>query len=357
MTNRLNDSFLEEVVQKMIRNKNVFGAVLCVENKDSSFSWTGDAGDISADDRYYIASVTKLYITALLLILRAENKLAFSDKIYTYFPENFIDGIHILDGTDYSKDITITHLLSNTSGIPDYFYYDKQEGGHSVEELMAGNDQAWPLDRAIQKAKKLKPRFKPGQKGKVHYSDTNYQLLGAIIEKVTGMWIGDALDDYLFKPLNLKDTYAYKDINDKTPVPFYYKNQKIHAPKYLASITAEGGIVSTARETMIFLKAFFNGRFFPKDVIDELKANWNMILFPGQFYFGLGLEKLWTPRVISPLKPVKEVLGFWGQTGAFAFYNPETDLYFTGTINQVSGLGHSAAYKAIISIIKAWHSR
>ena len=82
-----------------------------------------------------------------------------------------------------------------------------------------------------------------------------------------------------------------------------------------------------------------------------------MIYSPGQFYFGLGLEKLWTPRIISPFKPIKEVLGFWGQTGAFAFYSPDTDLYFTGTIDQVSGLGHSAAYKAIISIIKAWNSK
>ncbi len=48
-----------------------------------------------------------------------------------------------------------------------------------------------------------------------------------------------------------------------------------------------------------------------------------------------------------------KVLGFWGQTGAFAFNNPEKDLFFTGTINQASGFGHSAAYKAIIKIIKS----
>jgi D-alanyl-D-alanine carboxypeptidase len=69
----------------------------------------------------------------------------------------------------------------------------------------------------------------------------------------------------------------------------------------MAAVTAEGGIVSTAKETMIFLKAFFNCTFFPVEVIDELKQNWNMIYFPGQFYFGLGLEKLWVPRTISNL--------------------------------------------------------
>ncbi len=354
MENKLSESFLSQTVNNMLRNKSVFGAVLRVESGDSSFSWAGEAGDLNADDRYYIASVTKLYITAIMLMLRAESKLSFTDKVYTFFPEGFIDGIHVLGGIDYSKEITIAHLMSNTSGIPDYFYYDKQKG-ESAEDLMLGNDQAWPLERAIETAKTLKPKFKPGQKGKVHYSDTNYQLLGAIIEKVTGKWVGDALKEYIFDPLHLKDTYAYRDINDQSPVPFYYKKQQVHVPKYIASITAEGGIVSNALETMIFLKAFFNGFFFPEALIDELKENWNMIYFPGQFYFGLGLEKIWTPRIISPFKPIKEVLGFWGQTGAFAFHNPETDLYFTGTVNQVSGMGHSAAYKAMINIIKTWH--
>lgn len=353
MGTKVNGLFLDQVVQKMLRNKSVFGAVLCVEKGDSSFSWVGGGGNIKSEDRYFIASVTKLYVTAVLLILRADNKLSFADNIYKYFSEELISGIHVLDGVDYTKEITIAHLLSNTSGIPDYFYYDKAKG-EAATDLLRGNDQPWPLDKAIKRVKILKPKFKPGQRGKVHYSDTNYQLLGGIIEKVTGKWIGDVFKEYIFEPLGLKDTYAYQEINDSTPVAIYYKSEKVHAPRYMASITAEGGIVSTAKESMAFLKAFLNGFYFPEEAINELKENWNMIFFPGQFYFGMGLEKLWTPRLFSPFKPIKEVLGFWGQTGAFAFYNPETDLYFTGTINQASGFGHSAAYSAIIKIIKSF---
>ncbi|HSM25816.1 MAG TPA: serine hydrolase domain-containing protein [Anaerolineaceae bacterium] len=352
MVTKINETFLNQVVQNMLKNKSVFGAVLCVEKGDGSISWVGGAGNIKAEDRYFIASVTKLYVTAVMLMLRAEKKLAFTDKISQYFPDELIDGIHVLDGVDYSKEITIAHLLSNTSGIPDYFFYEKPQG-EAANDLILGDDQAWPLEKAMQRVKTLKPKFKPGQKGKVNYSDTNYQLLGGIIEKVTGKWIGHVFKEFIFQPLNLKDTYAYQDINDTTPVPMYHKSHKIHAPNYMASVTAEGGIVSTAKECMIFLKAFFNGAFFPVETLDELKQNWNMILFPGQFYFGLGLEKLWTPWFLSPFKPIKEILGFWGQTGAFAFYNPETDLYFTGTINQASGFGHSAAFNGILKIIKS----
>lgn len=352
MKTKLNPSLFEKTTADMLKTRNVHGGVLCVEKGDGSLSWVGGVGNIKAEDRYFIASVTKLYVTALMLQLRAEKRLDFKDKIVQYFPEALIGGLHVLNGVDHTGEITIGHLLSNTSGIPDYFYYDKPKG-EAASDLLSGKDEPWPLDKAIASAKARTPKFKPGQKGKVHYSDTNFQLLGGIIEQVTGKWIGDAFMERLFQPLGLKDTYAFQDVEDTTPVPIFMKGEVLHAPRYMASITAEGGIVSTAKETMMFLKAFFNGTFFPQETLEELKQNWNMIYFPGQFYFGLGLEKLWTPWFLSPGKPIGEVLGFWGQTGAFAFHNPKTDLYFTGTINQASGFGHRAAYSAILKIIKS----
>ncbi len=346
----ITDEFLSRTVQHMLKNKNVYGAVFCVEDRNGSLSWTGSAGNIKPDDRYFIASVTKLYVTAVMVMLREQGKISFDDKVHTFFPESYIDGIHVLDGRDYTKEITVSHLMSNTSGLPDYFYYEKPKG--EAASSLLGEDQSWPLELVIEKVRSMKPKFVPGRKGKVFYSDTNYQLLGGMIESVTGMPVGETFEKFLFKPLNLKDTYAFKNEHDTSPVPIYYKKEQVHAPKYLASITAEGGIVSTARETMTFLKAFFFGEFFPHTVLDELQTNWNMILFPGQFYFGLGLEKLWTPRIFSPLKPVGDILGFWGQTGAFAFHHPDSGLFFTGTINQASGFGHSAAFKAVLKVIK-----
>jgi D-alanyl-D-alanine carboxypeptidase len=58
--------------------------------------------------------------------------------------EELISGIHVFDGTDYTKEITIAHLLSNTSGIPDYYYYDKPKG-EAAADLIQGNDQPWPF--------------------------------------------------------------------------------------------------------------------------------------------------------------------------------------------------------------------
>ena len=349
----VNQDLLNHLLHKMIENKWIYSCVLSVQDSDASFSWTGAAGNMNKDSKFFIASVTKLYVTAVIMSLVEDNRIALSDKISKYLPEYICQNLHVLKGVDYSDEITICHLISNTSGLPDYFFHKQPNGKTVADELLDGNDESWHLDKTIDLIKGLKPNFKPGAKGKASYSDSNYQLLGSIIENVTCKKIGEVFHDYIFSELSLKNTYAYNDIRDDTPVPFYYKSRQLWLPQYMVSITPEGGIVSTADEVMKFLKEFFKGRFFPKEKINDLKK-WNLILPPpGLFYFGIGLVKLWTPWIASPVKPIKEIAGFWGQTGSFAFYNSQTDLYFCGTTNQINGAGHRAAAKAMFKIIKS----
>ncbi|SDK11324.1 serine hydrolase domain-containing protein [Natronincola ferrireducens] len=349
----VNEKLLNDLLNKMVNNKRIFSAVLCVENSDKSFSWTGTAGNMEKDSRFFIASVTKLYVTAVVMCLIEEKRMALTDKISKYLPDHYCEGLHVLKGVDYSDKLTIYHLISNTSGLPDYFFHKQDNGRTVADALMEGNDEPWPLDKTIDLIKNLTPNFKPGAKGKAAYSDSNYQLLGKIIENVTGKPIGEVFHDYIFSQLNLSHTYVYNDLNDNTPVAFYYNSDELWLPHYMTSAGVEGGIVSTAEELMLFLKKFFNGYFFPKERINELKQ-WNLLLPPpGLFYFGIGLEKLWTPRIVSPFKPIKEIVGFWGQTGSFAFYNLDTDLYFCGTTNQINGAGHRLVGSAIAKIIKS----
>ncbi len=114
---------------------------------------------------------------------------------------------------------------------------------------------------------------------------------------------------------------------------------------YMSSIGSEGGIVSTAEETMIFLKAFFSGYFFLEEVFKELKS-WKLLFGPGLFYYGTGISS----QPISLLELKDGLIGHWGQSGSFAFYHPKTDLYFSGTVNQF--FGHRVAAKLMMKIIK-----
>lgn len=348
-----NEMFLDQVVEKMLQNKNVFGVALCVESSSNNFSWSGEGGNIKKGDKYFLTSVSKLCVSAIVLHLKFHNQIRLTDHISHYLPHDMIDWLHVLNGVDYSREITVGQILSNTSGIPDYLSAKQANGRTADAEINQGKDECWTLEKVMENVKKQKPRFEPGQRGKAHYSNTNYRLLGTIIEQITGNTIGDVFKKYIFEELNLKNTYVYHDINDKTPVPMYYKANEIHIPRCMASVTAEGGVVSDAKDTMIILKAFFNGQFFPRENLEELKK-WNFILLPYQFYYGIGLEKLWIPPWVRfPTKSKKEILGFWGSSGAFAFHNPESDLYITGTVNQSNGFGHKAAYRAMIEIIRA----
>jgi D-alanyl-D-alanine carboxypeptidase len=350
---KINEENFNHLIQKMIDHKRLFSVAMHVENGDRSISWKAAAGGMEIGSRYFIASVTKFYVTAVVMQLIEENKISLEDPIAKYLPEHFCHKLHVIKGVDYSDQLTIGHLISNTSGLPDYFFHKQERGRTVADELLEGKDEPWPIERSIELIKELKPNSKPGAKGKAAYSDTNYQLLGRIIEQVTGKSMGEVFDDYVFSKLNLKDTYAYHDASDQTPVPFYYKSKALRLPEYMKSITPEGGIVSTVEEVMLFIKAFFDGQFFPKEKIADLQK-WNLIFPPpGLFYYGIGLEKLWIPWIISPFKPIGDILGFWGQTGSFALYNPKTDLYFCGATNQVNGKGHRAATSVILKIIKS----
>ena len=349
----INETLLNSCLDNMIAKKNIYSAVLRIESGDGSFAWTGSRGEMEPCSKYFIASVTKLYVTAVIMALVEEQKVNLDEKIAAYLPSSYVEKLHVLKGTDYSNQITVKHLLANTSGLPDYFTHKEQGKPSASSLLLRGTDEPWSLEKTISYIKKMTPKFAPGQKGKAAYSDTNFQLLGKIIETVTGKSISVVFKDYIFDKVGLCHTYVFSDITDSDPIAFYYQNKRLWLPNYMASISVEGGIVSTAYEVMVFLKAFFAGRFFSKEKIEALKK-WNLLLPPpGLFYFGIGLEKTPTPRFVSPFKPINEIIGFWGQTSAFAWYNSDTDLYFSGTANQVNGAGHRAAMGAIIKIIKS----
>lgn len=337
MVRTIESSFVSELVSTAVSKKHIYGTVLCVENGDNSLSLLHGAGNLTINKPYFIASVTKLYVTAVVLKLRSKNCLSLQNKISEYLSDEILHELHLFKGKEYSKEITIKHLMSNTSGIPDYF------SSNVVRELTAGKDQGWGFERTITRAKQKKPKFVPGKKAQ--YSDTNYQLLGKIIETITNKDIHTVFKEFIFDELNLENTYLFEDVNDNQPAPIYYKDKEIHLPKYMSSIGPEGGIVSTAKESMIFLKAFFNGHFFPKEYFIELK-DWKLLFGPGLFFYGVGIAN--QPIFIKEFK--NGLIGHWGQTGAFSFYHPKSDLYFTGTTNQF--YGQNVAARMMLKIIK-----
>jgi CubicO group peptidase (beta-lactamase class C family) len=288
---------------------------------------------LTIDQPYFIASTTKLFTTAIILKLRSESKLNLNDKIGKYIDESILTGLHIYKGKDYSEELTIRHLLAHTSGLPDYFQGKGTDGKSLENEIIEGDDQFWTFEQSIERTKKMVPLFATGTKGKANYSDANFQLLGKIIETITHKSYSENCQEFIIQPLGLAKTYLYQDSSDKTPKTLYYKSNELNTPKAMTSFGADGGMVSTSTDMLIFMEAFFTGRLFPLTYSPELQE-WNKIFFPMRSGIGIHLFKL--PWFFNPTGAVPYFIGHSGLSGALAYYSPEKNVFVVGTVNQVA---------------------
>jgi CubicO group peptidase (beta-lactamase class C family) len=342
MPNKSEEDVLEQIVNDVVKKKNIFGAVFYISSEDCKTDVIRAAGNMTVDSQYYIASINKIFISAIILKLCADNKLNLQDKLAKHLSDDEVKGIHRYKDEDYSDALTLEHLISQTSGLPCYLVDKQANGICAMKELEAGIDQSWPTDRVIQEIKKMKSHFRPGEKGRARYIDSNHQILSRVIENIVGEPIDKILTN-LFRDLDLTKTYVCKDTSDHY-VPIYYKSKEVHVPQYF--ISTKNDIVSTAKDQMSFLKAFFQGYFYPRHRLYELEK-WNNIFFP--FQYGVGIQKFYLPRILSPFQPVPDMIGHCGSTGSVAFSIPEKGLYVTGTINQQAS--PNIAFQTLIKII------
>ncbi|MFZ2900658.1 MAG: serine hydrolase domain-containing protein [Saprospiraceae bacterium] len=322
---------LQKILDGAIDNQKVFGTSFCLKYRGET--WRGAGGNLQTESQYFIASTTKLFVTALVLHLRSNGRIALDNPISKFLGKEILKGLHTLKGIDYSSQITVRHLLAHTSGIPDYFQQKNREGNSLEKELMNGNDRYWSFEEALALSKTMRPLFAPGAKGKAHYSDTNFQLLGKMVETVTGRTVSENIAALITGPLGLSSTYMYSNAADSSPLHLYYKDQALNIPKAMTSFGPDGGIVSTSADMLAFLEAFFNGIFFPKPMIEELRV-WNRIFFPMQS--GIGIHQFKLPWIFNPFGAIPELIGHSGLSGALAYHSPGKDLYIAGTVNQVA---------------------
>ena len=348
----MDQQFLDRLVEPAVGKGNVAGAVLHVTSGDGRLDLTSCAGNLQAGSRYYVASINKLYMSALILRLATQRRLRLDDRLADFAPAEAISGLHVLDGSDSSARITLRHLLSQTSGLPDYLEDKQADGRVALRDLEAGLDPAWPLEKVVEAVKSMPAHFPPGAPGKARYGDTGHQLLELVVEQVTGGSTRQALQG-VFDELGMSDTNVAGGPtaddgagSDAAPrpsahVPVRFKGREIGIGRFIGSTGND--IVSTAADQMTFLRAFFAGRFWPKERLGELDQ-WNRVFFP--FEYGVGIQQLELPRAMTLFRRVGPMVGHAGSVGSVAFYSPADDVYFTGTVNQQAK--PSAIYRPMI---------
>ena len=149
----------------------------------SAFGTTHSNKEFTPTTQSDIASLSKGFTAMVVMILAEKGKLKYDDPIVTYLPEL----------KEFSNGITIRHLLTHTSGIPDV-------GDLGIDDSRLSNA------KALKTLAKLKSNFRePGQK--YEYSNTGYLLLASIVERITKKQFKDFLKEAILDPLGMKNTF------------------------------------------------------------------------------------------------------------------------------------------------------
>jgi D-alanyl-D-alanine carboxypeptidase len=337
---------LENLVTDTVKsNKQIRNCVLFVKKGDGSFSWSGAAGIASRngqvpmkkDTPIYLASVTKLYTAAAIMKLYEQGTIALDVPMAKYLPADLIHGIHVYHGHDYSNEITVKQLLEQTSGIADY-YDEKAKDGKTVFELfVADPTRTWTVEETIARARDdMTPNFKPGTAAS--YSDTNYQLLGKIIEYVTGKSLEAVFEEFFFQPLELKHTWlvgrSKPQAEPSAAIADVFSNDRdITRIRSNGAYWADGGIVSTVADAVAFLQALKEGKIIRRDTFELMHSAWHQL--PNMpFKYGYGTMKFEISAFIKGAAEAPLVWGHSGSTGVFLYYAENLDLYMAGTIDQ-----------------------
>ncbi|WP_329089252.1 serine hydrolase domain-containing protein [Streptosporangium sp. NBC_01469] len=216
----------------------------------------GKGGAIPSNARYRIGSQTKNMTATVVLQLVKEGELSLDDKLSAVLPK--VAEKNLVERAD---EITVRHLIQLTSGIPDYLSPD-------VDPLDPTRNYR-PAD--LLAASREKPR--PVEIGTFNYSNTNYILLGMIIEKLSGRSLAAELNRRLFTPLRMSDTY----LPAKAPEGIKGPHGHGYAPDEtgtlrdvdkinVTTMLGAGGVVSTARDVSAFQRALRQGRLLPESL-------------------------------------------------------------------------------------------
>ena len=139
---KLTEEYIAEQARRMCRSRHVHGAIIAVDHPASAFHHVAAVGDLWPGAQFCAASTTKLIVTIVTMQLVAEGRIALEDRMADHLPADLITGLHRKGGQDHTGQITIRHLISNQSGLRDYFSLKGPDGRRPADALMEGEDSA-----------------------------------------------------------------------------------------------------------------------------------------------------------------------------------------------------------------------
>ncbi|MEW5674789.1 serine hydrolase domain-containing protein [Flavobacterium enshiense] len=240
--------------------------------------------------KYKIGSITKTFTAVMVMQLVEEKKLKLDTKLARFYPK-----------IPNANKITINDLLRHRSGILDYVNAD------SAVNVLAKVTK----EEMIARITSYKPVFEPNSKAA--YSNSNYYLLGCILEKITKTDYATNLKNRILVPLRLMDTYMVDKVNiDRNEAYSYlYDGSKWNPfPEWDMSLPfAAGGITSNANDLTAFMRGIFNGKLLKQSSSLDEMTKLNQTYGIGLITFPFGERKFFGHD--GRIEGFKSVVGYY----------------------------------------------
>jgi D-alanyl-D-alanine carboxypeptidase len=308
---------LQEVLDAAVANPETGfpGAILRVSRGELGV-WVGTAGlgeietktPVRSDDKFRAGSIMKTFVAVVVLQLVEEGSLSLDDRLPDVLPERLHSGF--LD----SDKITVRMLLNHTSGLPEWL------SPAVIGEIVSNPAKIWDVTEFLNLSAGQSPNFAPGSA--YAYSNTDYNVLGAIIESVTDRSWRDEVTERVIEPLNLGNTLLPEPGNVSVP------GNHVHGyggsadaimdltavDPSMAGAAGGGALVTTVSDLARFLDSVLSGELFDNDeTLQEMMAFIDAPGEGGQVGYGFGLQRYVLPGGT-------EVIGHLGSTAGYTAF-------------------------------------
>ncbi|UCC81955.1 MAG: beta-lactamase family protein [Gemmatimonadota bacterium] len=308
--------------------------------------WSGTSGishgetAISPGMLFLISSITKTYTSATVLQLVEEGTLSLNDPLHSWLPSH----------PNIDSTITIRQLLDHTSGVFDYY-----EHPAFFDSIMADPAREWAPEQTLRFV--LEPSFSPGADW--DYSNTNYILLGMIIEEATGTTVAEEFRGRFLTPLRLRETFmAVEEELGGTVAHGWYDidgdeilDDVIESMPMTAFMSMEwtaGAMFSSSRDLARWTDALFGGEVVSQASLDDM-LTFHPLSIPGSAYSGYGLG------VGSFVIAGHQAYGHGGETPGYRslmVYLPQSGVSIAVLMNQVNGACLFAAIEGLVQNVQ-----
>ena len=286
------------------------------------------------DQPFFVASIDKVFIATLIAQLVEAGGLRLDSPLGELLRREDLAPLPTAPGIENARDVTVEHLLSHTSGLPDVMLpprgYDTE---CAIPKLAAAPSRVWTIAEFLQQAAHLPPIARPGER--FLYSDTGYFLLIRIIEEVGGSDFAEQLGARIFEPAGMTDSARWigtdaDGIAALAPAlaPFWLDASGpvcggdvsgVFAPN-LAWVNGLGG-PSTAHDLVRFQYALHGGELVDPAWIRFFATPRNRFR-PG-IHYGAGMNTLRFGGFFPLLRGYPQPAGGLGYTATHMYYYPE----------------------------------